>query len=306
MKCLIVAAGQGGRLREKSELKPLVSLRGVPLIERVIAGARRAGADEFLVVSGYRGEVLRAALDAFAAREGVTIRHVVNDEWQRANGVSLLKAGPYLDAPFLLTMCDHLADPAILRDLIALPVEPGRVVLAVDFAIRNPLIDLDDVTRVRCEAGRIVRIGKLLPDYDAFDTGLFLCTPAIFEALAESQRGGDDSISGAMNVLARQGRALVHDIGDRVWIDVDDPADFAKAERLLDAGRLEGGSPDPGHPEVGHPDARHSEVGHSEVGHSEVGRPNMGHPDAGHPDGNHADPRHADARPIDAGRPPDP
>lgn len=238
MKCLIVAAGQGGRLREKSEIKPLVSLLGTPLIERVIGGARRAGVDAFVVVSGYRGAELRAALDAFAAREGVSITHVVNDEWQRANGVSLLKAKPYLDAPFLLTMCDHLLDPGIIRDLMAWPVAPDGVVLAVDFAIADPLNDPVDVTRVRCEAGRILRIGKMIPEFDAFDTGLFLCTPAMFAALEESQRAGDDSISGAMNVLAAWGRASVFDIGGRVWIDVDDPTDFGKAELLLQTGRL--------------------------------------------------------------------
>ncbi len=238
MKCVIVAAGQGGRLREKSGIKPLVPLLGVPLIERVIDGARRAGASGFVVVSGYRGDELRAALDVFADREGVAITHVVNDEWQRANGVSLLKAAPHLDDAFLLTMCDHLADPGILRDLMALPAAPDRVTLAVDFAIRDPLNDPLDATRVRCEAGRIRDIGKMIEDYDAFDTGLFLCTPIVFAALAESQRAGDDSISGAMNVLARQGRAHVFDIGDRVWIDVDDPEDFLKAERLIEVGRL--------------------------------------------------------------------
>ena len=238
MKCLIVAAGQGGRLREKSEIKPLVALRGIPLIERVINRARQAGVDEFLVVSGYKGEELRTALDAFSARDGVSITHIVNDEWQRANGVSLLKGKPYLDAPFLLTMCDHLVDPEILRDLMSSRIEPDSVVLAVDFAIDNPLNDPLDVTRVRCEAGRIRHIGKLIEDFDAFDTGIFLCTPIIFEALEESQRSGDDSISGAMNVLAGWNKAHIFDIGNRVWLDVDDPSDFEKAERLLDSDRL--------------------------------------------------------------------
>ena len=238
MKCLIVAAGQGGRLRAKSDIKPLVPLGGVPMIERVIDGARRAGASEFVVVSGYRGDELRAALDGFATRAGVAITHVNNDEWQRANGVSLGKAKPHLDEPFLLTMCDHLADPGILRDLMASASAPDRVTLAVDFAVDEPLNDPLDATRVRCEGGRILRIGKLLAEFDAFDTGLFFCTPIVFAALAESQRNGDDSISGAMNVLASWGCAHVFDIGDRVWIDVDDPSDLAKAERLLATGRL--------------------------------------------------------------------
>jgi 1L-myo-inositol 1-phosphate cytidylyltransferase len=41
-----------------------------------------------------------------------------------------------------------------------------------------------------------------------------------------------------MNVLARQDKARCFDIGDRLWLDVDDPATLDKAENLLSAGRL--------------------------------------------------------------------
>lgn len=238
MKCLIVAAGQGARLREKPELKPLVPLAGVPLIGHVIARARSAGADEFVVVNGHRGDELRAALDAIAEQTGAKVVHVANDEWHRANGVSVLKARPLLDAPFLLVMCDHLVDPEILRGLIAAPLAPGAVVLGVDHDIASVVNDPLDCTRVLCRDGRIERIGKLLPEYNAFDTGAFLCTPGMFEALEASQAEGNDSISGAMTVLARWGRAHAHDVGARLWIDVDDQAAFAKAEALLASGRL--------------------------------------------------------------------
>ncbi len=238
MKCLIVAAGQGARLREHPELKPLVPLLGAPLIEHVIARARRAGVEEFVVVRGHRGAELRAALDAIAGRTGARIEHVDNEEWRRANGVSVLKARPLLDAPFLLAMCDHLVDPAILRDLMAAPAVAGSVTLAVDHDIDGPNNDPLDCTRVRCAGGLIERIGKLIPEYNAFDTGVFLCTPGMFGALEASQAGGDDSISGAMSVLAGQGRARAHDVGGRLWIDVDDPAAFARAERLVAEGRL--------------------------------------------------------------------
>lgn len=238
MKCLIVAAGQGARLREKGELKPLIPIMGVPLIERVIGRARRAGVDEFLVVSGYRGDELRKELDALSAREGIRIGHVVNDEWNRANGVSLLKAKPYLDEPFLLTMCDHLVDPEIFRSLMSAAIEPGTVTLGVDFAIDSPLNDPEDVTRVKCTDGRIEHIGKVIRDFNAFDTGVFLCTPIMFDALEASQAAGDDSISGAMNVLARWNKARAFDIQDRLWVDVDDPVAFRKAERLLASGEF--------------------------------------------------------------------
>jgi 1L-myo-inositol 1-phosphate cytidylyltransferase len=238
MNCLIVAAGMGGRLRERGQSKPLIPVNGVRLLERVITRARSAGVERFFVVSGYRGEELRAALDVFSAREAIPIVHISNDEWQRANGVSVLKARPFLDGPFLLSMCDHLVDPAILRDLMASTPEPDTVTLAVDFNVAGSINDLDDVTRVMCSNGRIEHIGKVIREFNAIDTGVFLCTPVIFDALEVSQAAGDDSISGAMNVLAREDKARVFDIQGRLWLDVDDPATLDKAETLLSAGRL--------------------------------------------------------------------
>jgi 1L-myo-inositol 1-phosphate cytidylyltransferase len=115
----------------------------------VIERARSAGVDHFFVVSGYRGEELRKELDAFSVREGVRITHIVNDDWERANGTSVLKAKPYVDGPFLLTMCDHLIDPEILRNLIGSPVEANTVTLGVDFNVDSPLNDLEDGAKIR-------------------------------------------------------------------------------------------------------------------------------------------------------------
>ncbi len=238
MNCLIIAAGTGGRLREKGPSKPLIPIRGVPLLERVIARGAAAGVERFFVVSGYRGEQVRAALDELAARDGISITNIVNDEWQRANGVSVLKAKPYLDGPFLLTMCDHLVDLEILRGLARTSPAPQTVTLAVDFNVTGSINDPEDVTRVKCSEGRIERIGKVIRDFNAIDTGVFLCTPIIFDALEASQAAGDDSLSGAMNVLAGWGNARVFDIEGRLWLDVDDPASFSKAEQLLASGRL--------------------------------------------------------------------
>ena len=62
MKCLIIAAGKGSRLRLTGASKPLIPILGVPLIERVIRSAREAGADDFYVVIGYQGEGVRTFL----------------------------------------------------------------------------------------------------------------------------------------------------------------------------------------------------------------------------------------------------
>ncbi|GAI85242.1 unnamed protein product, partial [marine sediment metagenome] len=66
MKCLIIAAGEGSRLSNRGDSKPLVPLLELPLIERVILNAKGAGITDFYIVTGYNGEKLRNHIDQFA------------------------------------------------------------------------------------------------------------------------------------------------------------------------------------------------------------------------------------------------
>jgi len=238
MKMLIVAAGQGTRLRAKGESKPLIPLRGVPLIERVIRNAVLGGIDDFYVVSGYRGDELRGFLDELASRENIKLTHIINEDWEKANGLSVHKAKGVIDGDFILSMCDHLVDPEIFRAVSAEEHATDTVTLCVDYNITNPMIDLEDVTRVQCTPDKIDHIGKIIKDYNAFDTGVFYCTSKMFEALEESASRGDESISGAMNVLGEWNLARTFDIQGRLWLDVDDPVAFEKAEKLIHQGRF--------------------------------------------------------------------
>ncbi len=234
MKCLIIAAGRGWRLRTRTDSKPLYPVLGVPLIERVMRSAADGGATGFVVVTGYNGPAVRAHLDAFAERSGLPVAHVVNEQWELSNGLSVLKAQEVLPEPFLLSMSDHLFDPRTVAALLAAPPAPGETVLAVDYDLANPLVDLDDVTRVAVTDGRIGRVGKGLDAYDAYDTGLFYATPALFDAIEQAiATTGDASLSGGMNVLAAAGRARAFDVEGRFWMDVDGPAEADLAERVL-------------------------------------------------------------------------
>jgi CDP-L-myo-inositol myo-inositolphosphotransferase len=233
VKCLIIAAGQGTRLKAKGEIKSLVPLLGVPIIERVIRSAVKGGADDFYVVTGYQGEKVANFLKQLSKRLNVAVTLIQNDDWQKENGFSVLKARDFITEPFLLLMSDHVFDPAIIQSLQKQPLNDGEVLLAVDININNPLVDMEDVTRVRIENGHILNIGKTIDDFNGFDTGLFLCTPAIFEALERACKiHNDTTLSAAIRVLAEDKRAKsVQTKG--FWIDVDDENAYLKAEKAM-------------------------------------------------------------------------
>lgn len=233
-QCLIIAAGKGSRLVDHGEPKPLVTLGGATLIERVMCTVAGAGIRSFCVVTGYLAGEIERFLPGSPLLSGLDVRFVHNADWERANGLSVACAAPGLGGRFVLLMSDHLFDGEILSRLLAEPIGDDEVILAVDSRIVNhPTADLDDVTKVLVEAGAIRDIGKTLTAYNAFDTGIFLCTPALFAALEESSRGGDDSLSGGIRALAARGKARVFDIGGGLWIDVDDSPAYARAEALF-------------------------------------------------------------------------
>lgn len=233
MKCLIIAAGKGIRLQRRGDSKPLIPILGIPLIERVVRSAMEAGADEFYVVTGYQGDQVRAFLEQLSRRLETPITALVNEDWDKENGLSVLTAREHLSDPFLLLMADHLFDPALARELMEFPLDNGGIALGVDEDIHNPLIDMEDVTRVKVKNGKIRNIGKRLTEFNGFDTGIFLCSPTIFHALEQcAEESGDTSLSGAVRVLAAEGRAEAIKTSG-FWIDVDDPVTFRKAEQAL-------------------------------------------------------------------------
>lgn len=237
MTALIIAAGKGDRLKSRHHVKPLLRLLGVPLIEHVMAQAGKGGVTDFVVVTGYHSEEVRQRLDDFALRTRTQIRHVANEEWEKPNGLSVLAARGQLDAPFFLLMSDHLFDPTILRDLATSSFDPLGVTLAVDFDLQNPTVDLGDVTRVQCDGSRIRGLGKGLTPFNGYDTGIFYCSPALFDAIDESVRThGDASLSGGMNVLAALEKAHAYDVSGRFWLDVDDPRSADLAAEMLQTG----------------------------------------------------------------------
>ncbi len=232
-QCLILAAGNGTRLRPVSAglPKPLVDFRGKPILEHVIQRAHQAGIDSFVIVVGYRSDLIRNWFDSRSL--GVSVTFVENPDYHKSNGISTLKARNEIHGNFLLLMSDHIFEPETARVLLEQRLAPGEVILAVDPNI-DRIFDLDDATKVRRDGDRIVDIGKEIPHYDALDTGMFLCSPALFARLESATKDGNCSLSDGMRQLAAERRLRALEIGEAHWQDVDTPEALAHAEGVFD------------------------------------------------------------------------
>ncbi len=227
----------GSRLRSGGgSPKPLRDVAGVPLLVRVLRSLETAGIREAVIVVGFEGDAIRRRLQREPSL-GLELRFVRNDDYERANGVSLLKAASFVDQPCILTMSDHLYSPELVERVMEAAPLDGRSALGVDYDIER-CFDIDDATKVLTRSdGKstgIAKISKELTEFDAIDTGVFLIGPAFIDALrqVEAERG-DASLSDGVRRMAEQGNFFVQDVGDVRWIDVDTPQALERAEAML-------------------------------------------------------------------------
>lgn len=234
---LILAAGKGSRLitaTGESKLKPLLPVGGKPLIRRVIESMAAVGCGKVVVVTGFAGAELRAAIEQFDIAN-TDICFVDNPDFERSNGLSVWAAREQLTSTFILSMADHIVSPEIMeRAAQHTPIERGATLL-VDYKI-SEVFDLDDATKVAAKNGRIESIGKTLDEYNCIDTGIFVGTQGLVQAIGEvAEANGDASLSDGVQDLSRTGRMTVLDVGDATWMDVDTPEMLADAEARLRA-----------------------------------------------------------------------
>ncbi len=236
MDALIIAAGYGSRLQDISDSKPLAPIAGVPLIELGVRQAAAAGVRRVVVVTGHESARVEAFLTDLSQRSGIEIVAERIADWSTPNGYSVMAGAGRIaqlgGADYLLMMCDHIFEAAILQRLAQQGSAERGVTLAIDRNTTSDLVDPDDATWVRTDANGLIRaIGKTIPDFDAVDCGAFLATPELAAAIAAAiSEGKSGSLSDGMQRLADAGRAATMEIGGAWWLDVDEPRYHAMAE----------------------------------------------------------------------------
>ena len=204
---------------------------GRPLLSYIVETVNCAGISTIHFVVGYESERVIAKAKELVPPQ-ITASFIVNRDWQKQNGISLLAAKGHVSGPFLLTMGDHVFDDTIIGCLLD-NFEPGLLNVAIDRKIGS-IVDLDDAMKVQTRGNKVTGIGKNLQSYDAIDTGLFVCPTEIFAYLEQAKStndGNDCSLANAVELMAVDGNVRGIDIGSARWHDIDTPRVLEHAEQ---------------------------------------------------------------------------
>ena len=240
MKAVVVAAGEGTRLRPLTEDQPkaMVEVDGKPIIEHCFETLIDLGAEELLAIVGYKKEAIISHYgDEF---EGVPITYCHQRE-PKGIAHALLTAEEHIDDDFMMMLGDNIFR-ANLGDVVRRQAEDRA-----DAAFLVEEVPIEEASRYGvCDTNKYGEIIEVVekpedPPTNLVMTGFYTFTPAIFHAchLVQPSDRGEYEITDAVNLLLQSGRTIDAIRMDGWRIDVGYPEDRDEAERRLRAERGE-------------------------------------------------------------------
>jgi dTDP-glucose pyrophosphorylase len=235
-RAVILAAGRGTRMRELTNdvPKPMIEVRGKPVLQHIVEGLRDAGARRFLIIVGYHAEMVRNFFGD-GRRHNVDIEYAtqtVQDGTGRVVNLARNFAGG--GSPFILSYGDILISPVNYKRLVDLPdnceaiitVTRGEDVSKGGAVFVNDQMELVDL-REKPKSGE--------PTSPWYNAGLYAFRPSIFEFIARLKPSprGEYELTDAVRDLARSGRKVKVLQLTGEWADVRDPEILAKLNQLL-------------------------------------------------------------------------
>ena len=229
-KAVVLAAGRGTRMREMTAdlPKPMLEVRGKPVLQYIVEGLRDAGVRKFLIVVGYRAEVVQNFFgDGW--RFKIELEYATQVK-QDGTGRVVDLAREFVGAsPFILGYGDILIDPANYKRIVDLSdnveaivsVTRGEDVSKGGAVFVNERMELIDL-REKPKPGELTS-----PWYNA---GLYAFRPSIFEFTAKLQPSprGEYELTDAIRDLAQSGKKVKALQLTGEWADVRDPEILAK------------------------------------------------------------------------------
>jgi NDP-sugar pyrophosphorylase family protein len=225
-KAVILAAGRGTRMGAMTEEipKPMLEIRGRPMLAHVLDNLRAAGLAKFLIVTGYHAETIETYFSALPDVE--FLRQSPVD----GTGSATLLAEPFAaNESFLLTYGDILCDPVEYQRAISIEADAVVAVKAVD--------DPWQGAAVYEEAGRITRIIEKPPKGTSTtawnSAGFYIFRPVVFDYVRRIERSprGEYELPSALEGMLRDGLDLRISAIEGAWRDVGRPEDLAAMNR---------------------------------------------------------------------------
>jgi dTDP-glucose pyrophosphorylase len=236
-KAVILAAGRGTRMRElTAELpKPMIEVRGRPVLQHIVEGLRDAGIGDLLLIVGYRADAVQ---DFFGdgSRYNVATQYktqTVQDGTGRVVELARDFAG---NGPFVLAYGDILVAPANYKRLVDLPddVEAFLTVTRGEDVSKGGAVFLDDEMHLIDLREKSDRWSGLSQDAVPFyNAGLYAFRPSIFDFTAKLKPSprGEYELTDAIRDLAQAGKKVKALELTGEWADVRDPEILAKLNR---------------------------------------------------------------------------
>ena len=232
----MLAAGDGGRLGAHTARtpKPLLPLGGRPMIAKTQDGQRQAGVPP--AAHRHRDPGVQVPHALLRDPHGLRLDYAWNADFHRGASLSLRAARSCLGPePFLLVMADHMLSAGIIRRLLEAWRPGGPSLVATDAAPWHAAY-IDEATRVAidCPTRLVTAIGKHIPRWDALDTGAFLLSPAVWQAVEAAPV--DCELGEVYARLAETRQLAAVDVTGETWYDIDTEEDLAGAGEMLAAG----------------------------------------------------------------------
>jgi dTDP-glucose pyrophosphorylase len=236
-QAVVLAAGRGSRMGTLTAAtpKPLLAVAGQPIVARVLRGLAGAGVRRAVVVTGYLGEQVEAALGDGAAL-GLALSYRRQSQPDGTARALLLVEEWVGAAPFVLHWGDILVPaafyPAFAEAFAARPCAVQLAVNPVDDPWRGAAVYVDGdwrVTRVEEKPPR----GRSQTSWN--NAGIMALTAPVFDyarRLPPSPRG-EYELPQAVAQMVRDGCAVRAVPVRGGWSDVGTPADLAAAEALF-------------------------------------------------------------------------
>jgi NDP-sugar pyrophosphorylase family protein len=228
MRLAVIAAGDGSRMRAEGVMtpKPLIPICGVPMIERILRIAKRAGITDVCCIVN---EQIGDACGYLARRmEGPPLRLVVRTT--KSSMHSLFELSPLLrDGPFCMTT----ADTVFCEDEFLSFLQESRRREGADALLAvTRFIDDEHPLCVVMNPGMQIRDYSDSRTSDWATGGVYWFTPGVFNVMEEAIQEGMCRLRNFLRLLNRRGYRLFGFPFSKI-IDVDHKADIAVAEAFL-------------------------------------------------------------------------